>query len=237
MYPSKPAKALFLIANHIIAAHIPLHEIHPAQLFGGSKPDNDTDGLLLRRANTKLGSQNIWVAQICCTVDCPKGQIQDPHDCLECTKCGAGQKPDPEQRKCIKDDCAVCPKDQVRDKSDCSKCNTCGPGERPDAQQKACLKDDCANCGAGEIRDPKNCRKCIDKRKRFEDKRKRVTELRSQKIRDLLRDAKGKLFEKKKAKMQERHRDKAPRRKQSKLRRMVRQHKNAFCPFSSRLVW
>ncbi|KAK8862873.1 T9SS type A sorting domain-containing protein [Apiospora arundinis] len=297
MYPSKPLKALFIIANHIIATHIPFHAIYSAQLFGDSEPDSDVGGLV-RRA--KPGDTNIWDTKSCCVSECPKDQIQNPKDCSECVKCGNGEKPDPEQRKCIKgdcaecpngkardpadckkcitcpsgqapspdktkcvkDDCAACPKDKIRDASDCkkciscpkdkvpsadqkvceekkcitcpkdqvqegpdcTKCKKCGPGEKPDAQQKACTKD-CAKCGPKEIRDPKDCNKCINKQKRFEEKLKKMTDMRKQKMRDLLKD-RSKLFEKKRAKMQEKHnkstKEKAPRRKQSKLRRMGR---------------
>lgn len=172
MHISQSLKAVFFIVNHIAATHIP-REAFPARLYGKREPaDNsedvagvsfDTllshgDALVARKASPS-SSNNIWAyRESCgCKEDCPKTEIKDPNDCKKCAKCPNGEKANPEQSKCIKDDkkdCAKCPAGKITDPKNC----------------KLCIDDkkddkDCAKCPAGKVKDPKDCKKCVDEKK------------------------------------------------------------------------
>lgn len=109
MHFSKAAKAIFLIVNHVVATHSPYRQ-SAGRLYGRGEATYDSS--LVARADqeaawARLKTFNIWDfkkdCQDNCRTDCPKGEVPDAADCSKCKKCGSGEKPDAEGKKCVKD--------------------------------------------------------------------------------------------------------------------------------------
>lgn len=94
---SSGAKALFLIANHILATHLPPDTVLLGRVFGHPQHDGGLKTSLVTRASQK----NFWKG--CCIESCPQNQIIDTKDCSKCSDCPKGEKPNKNQDKCVKD--------------------------------------------------------------------------------------------------------------------------------------
>ncbi|KAF4983553.1 hypothetical protein FZEAL_1088 [Fusarium zealandicum] len=105
MHFTKAAKAVFLIVNHVLAAHVPPSALLRAHLWHhGSK---DPHSHVAVSSSGDLPS-NLFARQqpeACnrCRDRCPRGKIIDPDDCTNCVRCRAGTKPDLPKKRCIAD--------------------------------------------------------------------------------------------------------------------------------------
>ncbi|RYP05836.1 hypothetical protein DL765_009710 [Monosporascus sp. GIB2] len=98
---SKTSKALFLILNHLVAAHVPRHMV-TARLHG---PEKEKNSLAARYASMESFDPELHLSgrQACdgCRKRCSPGKIIDPRDCTECKRCPKRQMPDKAQKRCL----------------------------------------------------------------------------------------------------------------------------------------
>ncbi|KAF4467176.1 hypothetical protein FALBO_5959 [Fusarium albosuccineum] len=96
---SKTAKAVFLMVNHVLAAHLPPGDVS-GRLWGRnsgsavSSSSSSPSSLFARQQPASCSR---------CRNRCPRGKIFDPDDCTNCVRCRASTKPDPERKRCIAD--------------------------------------------------------------------------------------------------------------------------------------
>lgn len=88
---------------------------------------------------------------------CKGNQVTDRKDPEKCRECPKGQKPNPENTKCIRDDTGCADDEYQKDDKTCDKC----PGTQiADSTGKKCI--DLATCAGNQANDPDDNSKCKD---------------------------------------------------------------------------